>query len=219
MAYLRRRGVDSAALLPNGSGVAGPSGTRTPRSTTAAHVSSSSGTWATSRTSTLCAYFEDSVRPELDRLGVAVDLTVMGPDVTDELVARFPLRPIPGFVPDLSAALRSIDVSVVPLRLGGGTKLKVLDVMAAGVPVVTTSVGAEGLEVEDGVHLLVADSPEAFAGAVARLLGRRRARRGPRESGSRLVEQTYSWQFGAGPGRGTGGRGHSLDAGCRRPTP
>jgi glycosyltransferase involved in cell wall biosynthesis len=61
-------------------------------------------------------------------------------------------------------------VAVVPVRYGSGTRVKILESFAHRVPVVSTTLGAEGLDVEDGVHLLIADDPEAFAAATARLL-------------------------------------------------
>ncbi len=61
-------------------------------------------------------------------------------------------------------------MAVVPVRYGGGTRVKILESFAHRVPVVSTRLGAEGLEVEDGVHLLLADGPEDFAAATVRLL-------------------------------------------------
>ena len=60
-------------------------------------------------------------------------------------------------------------MAVVPIRAGGGTRIKILEAFASGVPVVSTALGAEGLNVEDGVHLLIADTPDAFAAACVRL--------------------------------------------------
>lgn len=139
-------------------------------------------------------HFEDEVRPILDARGVAAELCVLGPGVTDELRSRFPRVDFRGFVADLAGTLREFDVCVVPLRLGGGTKLKVLDAMAAGLPLITTSVGAEGLDISDGVHALVADSPQAFAGAVVRLLEDPQFAGSLGEGGRGLVAREYSWQ-------------------------
>jgi glycosyltransferase involved in cell wall biosynthesis len=58
---------------------------------------------------------------------------------------------------------------IVPLQAGSGTRVKILEAMARGVPVVSTSIGAEGLDVVDGEHLLIADTPEAFSAAIQRL--------------------------------------------------
>ncbi len=76
-----------------------------------------------------------------------------------------------GPVDDMAAELARADVVAVPLRYGSGTRLKVLEAFAHRVPVVSTTLGAEGLDVTDGVHLLLADDPDAFASAVARVVG------------------------------------------------
>ena len=75
-----------------------------------------------------------------------------------------------GQVPDMADELAGSDLVVVPLRFGSGTRLKVLEAFAQKLPVVSTTLGAEGLGAEDGVHLLVADSAAELAGACARLL-------------------------------------------------
>lgn len=77
---------------------------------------------------------------------------------------------VTGTVPDVRPFLRAADVVVVPLRIGGGTRLKIYEAMAAEVPVVSTRIGAEGLSVQDGRHLLLADSAEETAAAVLRVL-------------------------------------------------
>jgi glycosyltransferase involved in cell wall biosynthesis len=61
-------------------------------------------------------------------------------------------------------------VAVVPLRAGGGTRLKILEAMALGRPVVSTTIGCEGLDVRDGEHLFIADGPEAFASKTMQLI-------------------------------------------------
>ncbi|HZM57382.1 MAG TPA: glycosyltransferase, partial [Acidimicrobiales bacterium] len=75
-----------------------------------------------------------------------------------------------GTVPSMEGELARATVAVVPVRYGSGTRIKILESFAHRVPVVSTTVGAEGLDVEDGVHLLVADAPGAIAAAVVRLL-------------------------------------------------
>ncbi len=75
-----------------------------------------------------------------------------------------------GRVPDIATELARADLVVVPIRYGSGTRLKILEAFAQRIPVVSTSLGAEGLGVVDGVHLLIADSVPALAGVSARLL-------------------------------------------------
>jgi glycosyltransferase involved in cell wall biosynthesis len=81
-----------------------------------------------------------------------------------------------GQVPSMEEELGRASVAVVPLRFGGGTRVKILESFAHRVPVVSTTLGAEGLDVEDGVHLLLADDPREFAAATVRLLGDPRLR-------------------------------------------
>jgi len=77
---------------------------------------------------------------------------------------------IAGFIPDLEAEMDRSAAMAAPLRLGSGVRNKVIEAMAAGLPVITTRLGAEGLAVESGRHLLIADEPAAFARELIRLL-------------------------------------------------
>jgi glycosyltransferase involved in cell wall biosynthesis len=77
---------------------------------------------------------------------------------------------VTGQVPDITAELSQADVIVIPLRYASGTRVKILEAFAHRVPVVSTTVGAEGLEVRPGTHLLVADDAGGIAEACARLL-------------------------------------------------
>ena len=83
--------------------------------------------------------------------------------------ARRPVTVV-GSVPDMEPELARADIAVVPLRIGSGTRLKILESFAHRVPVVSTTIGADGLDVRDGVHLLLADTAEDFASACQRLL-------------------------------------------------
>lgn len=97
------------------------------------------------------------------------------PDVEFLLVGRSPPETArsnvhaPGYVEDLAGALRLADIALCPLFAGSGTKLKMLDYFAAGLPVVSTSIGIQGLPVEDGRHVLVQDSIAEFEQAIERL--------------------------------------------------
>ena len=88
---------------------------------------------------------------------------------------------------------RTAAVAVVPLRAAAGTRLKILEAASCGVPVVSTSVGAEGLDLADGSEILIADAPEDFAAAVSRLLGDPAARRAQAAAARRRVEERYGW--------------------------
>src|SRR5690606_161591 len=86
----------------------------------------------------------------------------------------------------------------VPLRIGGGTRLKIFEALAMGKAIVSTTVGAEGLPLEDGKHLLLADTPEAFASQVTRLVNDPALRARLGRAGRELVQARYSWTRVAG---------------------
>jgi glycosyltransferase involved in cell wall biosynthesis len=103
-----------------------------------------------------------------------------------------PCVTVHGFVPDMQSRLARASVVVVPLRSGGGTRLKILDAAACGKAIVSTTLGAEGLDFQHAAHLLLADDPQAFADAVCTLL------RDPHERrrlgcGARQAVQPYDW--------------------------
>jgi glycosyltransferase involved in cell wall biosynthesis len=98
-----------------------------------------------------------------------------------------------GFLDDIRPAVAGSWACVVPLRIGGGTRLKVLEAMALGTPVVSTSKGAEGLNVQDGVHLLIADTPQEFAAQVVRLLRHPELRDALAGKAVELVREQYDW--------------------------
>ena len=84
-------------------------------------------------------------------------------------------------------------VFVVPLRMGGGTRLKVLEGLSMEKAVVSTSVGCEGIDVTHDEHLLIADEPRAFADAVLKLMADRSRRLELGRAGRALVERQYRW--------------------------
>ncbi len=99
-----------------------------------------------------------------------------------------------GYLQDIRPRLSRSWVNVVPLITGGGTRLKILESLAAGTPVVATTKGAEGLELTPGRDLLVADAPADFAEAVLRVLGDRALREQLASHGRATVAANYDWQ-------------------------
>lgn len=99
-----------------------------------------------------------------------------------------------GRVPDVLPHLAGADLFVAPLRVGGGTRLKILEAFAAGLPVVATSKAVEGLDVENGVHALIADDAVAFARAIFALLDDEDSRERLALAARRLVEEKYDWR-------------------------
>jgi polysaccharide biosynthesis protein PslH len=98
-----------------------------------------------------------------------------------------------GFVPDLRPHLAEAAAVVVPLRLGGGTRLKIVEAMAMGKAIVSTTLGAEGIEASPGRDILIEDEPEAFANAVGRLLTNPGLAARIGQSARNLAVQRYSW--------------------------
>jgi glycosyltransferase involved in cell wall biosynthesis len=96
-------------------------------------------------------------------------------------------------VPAVAPFLERARVAVAPLRIGSGSRLKVLEALAAGRPTVGTAIGVEGLDVRAGDHLLVADEPEAFARAVVTLLADDGTAQGLARTGRELIDAAYSW--------------------------
>ena len=98
-----------------------------------------------------------------------------------------------GLVDDVRPHMRDAAVFVVPLRVGGGTRLKIFEALAMAKAVVSTSVGAEGLPLVPGEHFLRADDPAEFARAVTSLVHDPSRRRALGVAGRRLVEERYAW--------------------------
>jgi sugar transferase (PEP-CTERM/EpsH1 system associated) len=118
-------------------------------------------------------FFVDRILPLVRRDWPDAAVTIVGREPTQatlSLPMRDRLIRVTGRVPDIRPFLERAAVVIVPLRIGGGTRLKIFEAMAMGCAVVSTTVGAEGLPVRDGTHLLIADSPEEFAQACVRLL-------------------------------------------------
>ena len=97
-------------------------------------------------------------------------------------------------VDDVAPFIERAAAVVVPLRIGGGTRLKVVESMAKGKAIVSTRVGAEGIDVVDGEHLLLADEPQDFADAVERVLADRPLAARLGADARRLAEERYSWK-------------------------
>ena len=136
----------------------------------------------------------DDVLPALRRLRPGVRLTIIGHGAGRDLAAlRRPGVEVTGWVPDTRPYLASASVAVVPIRAGSGTRLKVLEALAMGKAIVSTAVGCEGLDIEAGAHLLVADGATAFAASVASVLASRHLQARMGKAGRALVVERYSW--------------------------
>jgi glycosyltransferase involved in cell wall biosynthesis len=116
-------------------------------------------------------WYVEQVQPRVACGVPDASLAIVGADPpADVLALRSDAVRVTERVDDVRPYLAEASVAVVPLRAGGGTRLKILEAFAAGVPVVSTRLGAEGLDTVDGIHLLLADNAEDFAAAVVRVL-------------------------------------------------
>jgi glycosyltransferase involved in cell wall biosynthesis len=142
------------------------------------------------------AHFLGAIWPRLRAARPGVRLRVTG-RATPEQIAALPSADgveFTGYLDDVRPAVARAWAEVVPLRKGGGTRLKVLEALALGTPVVSTSKGVEGLELEDERHVLVADTAEAFAAATERLLGQPELRASLAAAGRQAVRERYDWR-------------------------
>jgi glycosyltransferase involved in cell wall biosynthesis len=138
----------------------------------------------------------EEVFPRLVRVFPDCQLLLAGSDPTPSMkgaAAQDPRIVVTGVVPDVLPFLAAATVMAVPLWQGGGTRLKILEGFAANVPVVTTKKGAEGLEVENGTHVLLADSAEEFVAAVKRIWTEERLAEHLAANALELVTRAYSW--------------------------
>lgn len=140
-------------------------------------------------------YFLDEILPRIRARVPDVHLTIVGgePSATVRAAAS-PHVTVTGLVPDVRPYLASAEVLIVPLRAGGGTRLKLLEAMAAGIPAVSTTIGCEGLGAVHGQHLLVADTPEGFTRAVMTLLTEPATRSGIADRARQFVAARYGWE-------------------------
>ena len=142
-------------------------------------------------------WFFDSILPLIHRRNPSLTVAVVGrrpsPDMLNR--ARQDERiQVTGTLPDIRPWLWGSRVAIVPLRIGGGTRLKIYEAMAAGVPVVSTTIGAEGLDVHPPEDIRIADLPEAFADRCLELLDDPALRRGISDAALAMVASEFSWE-------------------------
>jgi glycosyltransferase involved in cell wall biosynthesis len=142
-------------------------------------------------------WFADAVFPAVQRARAQAGFDVIGARPTRSIRAlarRAGIR-VTGYVADPTPYLRAAGAFVVPLRSGGGMRVKILTALAQGLPVVSTPIGCEGLQVESGRDLLIAEGAAAFAGATLRVLGDRGLADALGRNGRALIESTYDYRI------------------------
>ena len=141
-------------------------------------------------------WFAEEILPKIRarRPGTTVAVVGRSPGaVTQGLARDLPDFTVTGTVPDVRPYLWGSKVSIVPLRIGGGTRLKIYESMAAGVAVVSTTIGAEGLDIQHPSNIRLGDTPDAFAEQCLDLLEQHEARARVAEAGQELVRSRFSW--------------------------
>lgn len=141
-------------------------------------------------------FFIAEILPRIREAVPAVQLEIIGRSPSAALralAAKTPGVSVTGRVDDIRPYVHRGAVYVVPLRVGSGTRLKIFEAMAMGKAVVSTSIGAEGLPVEQGKNIILADAPAEFAQQVVRLLNDASERSMLGSASRLLVEQNYSW--------------------------
>jgi glycosyltransferase involved in cell wall biosynthesis len=141
-------------------------------------------------------FFHRHVWPALQSRWPGLKWKILGknPGPFRDLPAHDPSIELTGFVDDAIAVIAQAQVAIVPVLAGSGTRIKILEAWAARTPVVSTTLGAEGLECRDREHLVLADDPESFTTAVSELLALPDDRARIGAAGRRLYEERYTWQ-------------------------
>jgi glycosyltransferase involved in cell wall biosynthesis len=130
--------------------------------------------------------------------GAQIDLVGARPSAEVRALSSLPGVTVCPDVVEVASFLHAARVAVVPIRIGSGSRLKALEALAATRPMVGTTIGLEGLDLQPSRHFLLADTPDAFAAAVVRLLGDDRLATGLAQAGRAAVEERYGWSAIAG---------------------
>jgi glycosyltransferase involved in cell wall biosynthesis len=145
-------------------------------------------------------YFSQEIMPLILSRKPDCRVAIVGRAPASSITRLAEIQPnlsVTGLVPDIRPYLWGSKVSIVPLRIGGGTRLKIYESMAARIPVVSTSIGAEGLPVSDGKNIVLADDPRQFAEACLELLADSDKRRRLAADAWDLVASHHSWRRAA----------------------
>lgn len=142
-------------------------------------------------------FFFNSIWSQLSDRVKEIEIDVVGknpPAWLRELSQRDPRVHVPGFVDDVRPYFQKATIFVCPITDGGGTRLKILDALAMGMPIVSTTFAASGLSLSHGKHVLLADTSADFVSAIMQLLTSQSMREDLSMSGREFVSSTYSWE-------------------------
>jgi sugar transferase (PEP-CTERM/EpsH1 system associated) len=140
-------------------------------------------------------HFARDIWPEIHSRDPRMVFTIVGRNPADEVhaLAQLPGIEVTGTVEDVRPFYRDAVAAVVPLRVGGGSRLKILEAMAASVPVISSRLGAEGIEARAGEHILIADTSDDFCRAIFNIAQDEPLRESLSRAGLRLVREKYDW--------------------------
>lgn len=140
-------------------------------------------------------WFTNSIWPRILQAEPAARFYIVGRNPKPEVMAleREPSVIVTGAVRDIRPFFKAAVLSVVPVRMGGGSRLKILEAMAAGTPVLSTTLGAEGIDITPGVNIAIADDPEGFAAEAVALLRQPDRRLSLAAKARALVKARYDW--------------------------
>lgn len=140
-------------------------------------------------------YLKETILPRLWQVDPTLSLVITGRNPSQVILdfAADPRIEVIADPDDIDAVAQNCYLTVVPMRIGSGTRIKILHSMALGLPVVSTNLGCEGLSVSDGHDILVRDTPEQFAEAILTLRANPQLATQLRTAGRKLVEERYDW--------------------------
>ncbi len=141
-------------------------------------------------------YFLKETWPKIKRIRPRARLSILGncPKKETKNIRNFPDVIFLGEVEDVRPFMAASALTIVPHRIASGVRFKILEAMAMKLPVVSTPLGCEGLEVEDGKHILIADTPDMFADKVIAILENDQLRNNLTEKAHALVQERYTWE-------------------------
>jgi len=142
-------------------------------------------------------WFYEFIWPDLVKRMPDIHLTIIGrksDSCTYENIKKDPNISFIGEVDDVSEYYIKNNISIVPLRIGSGTRLKILEAMSFGNPVISTSKGAEGITYDNNKHLMIADNAEEFSNKIIELLNNPKKTELLRQNARALIDSTYSWE-------------------------
>lgn len=141
-------------------------------------------------------YFIDEILPSLKRNVLGIQLYIVGRNPSDKLKRKAKAHPevkLTGWVEDTRAYISKSKLFIVPIRIGGGTRLKIYEAMSMGKAVISTSIGAEGLPVTNGTNIIIEDNPTGFQNRIVELLGDTEKREKIGAMASSFVRENFAW--------------------------